>query len=318
MIAYPFNAPIVYARGSENSPTQNVIQRMGGFWGLDVPPGTDIRKVVAFMEMPSIPADAWKMLDVSQRGGEELSGANSPFQQGNLPGPGSSAARTATGATRIASQSDQSVADPVDSFDDGVIVPVVEFLVDMVKQKMPLKEIRDILSAQYSDVIEQAIDEEAFLDAAFEVDVLAGQKLAARAGIQQLIPFFLQLAQQPQLLEYLHQRGETIDFGVMEDLLMQVSELTQQPDIFRPLTPEELKFIQAMNPGAQKVQMEAIKGAQKEKQIQVKGEVDRANKAAEIVMEHAASGIPLTRAAGLVQRAEDEQILKNGLQDFTQ
>jgi len=156
----------------------------------------------------------------------------------------------------------------------------------------------------------------------FEADVLAGQKLAARQGIQQLIPMFLQILQQPQLLEFLHQRGETVDFQVMMDLMMQVSELTQQPDIFRKLTPDEQQQIQAMNPGAQKVQaaatMEKLKGANKQQEIQTKGEVDRANKAAEIVMEHAAAGIPLERAAGLVERSDDEQQLKNGLPDVMQ
>jgi len=321
MIAYPFNAPLVVARG-ENAPTQNVISRMGGFWQVDVPPGGDVRKVASFLETPAVPGDAWKFLDLTQRGGEELSGANSPFQQGNLPGPGSSAARTKAGVDRISSASDQSVADPIDSFAEGVIIPLIEFLVRMVKEKMPMSEIRDILSDKFAKVIEDTIEQDAFINAEFEVDVLAGQKLAAKAGIQQLVPFFLQLAQQPQLLEYLHQRGETIDFGVIEDLFMQVSELTQQPDIFRPLTPKERVMLKQMNPGMQKVQqaatVEQLKGANKQKEITTKGEVDRANKAAEIVMQHTADGIPLARAAGLVERAEDVDALKNGLPDFTQ
>lgn len=320
MIAYPFNAPLVVARG-DNAPTQNVIAGMGRFWQVDVPPGGDVRKAAAFMDMPAIPADAWKMLDVSQRGGEELSGASTQAQQGNVGGPGSSFVRTATGANRVAGMSDQNVADPIDSFAEGVIIPVIEFLIDMVKLKMPLQEIRAILSDKHAAVIEKAIDQDNFLDATFEVDVLAGAKLAARAGIQQLIPFFLQIVQQPQLLEFLHQRGETADFKVMMDLMLQVSELTQQPDIFRPLTPQEFKMLQMMNPGAQKIQAAALledkKGQNKVNEITAKGEVDRANKAAEVVMEHTADGISLMRATGLNQRAEDSEILRNGLTDFT-
>ena len=316
MIAYPFNAPLVIARG-QNAPTQNVITRMGGLWQVDLPPGGDLRKTMGFLEMPPVPPDAWKMLELSQRGGEEMSGANSPFQQGNLPGPGSSAARTATGANRIAGMSDQSVADPVESVVTGVVIPTIEFLIRYVREKMPLSEIRDILSSEHAAVIENALAEESFLDATFEVDVLAGQKLMARGAIQQLIPFFLQLAQQPQLLEYLHQRGETIDFKEIMDLLLEVSELMQQPGIFRKLTPEEMQTVKSMNPGAQRVQqaltVEQMKGQNKLQAIAAEGEVDRANQAAKVVMDHAASGIPLSRASGLVQRSTDEQILRNGL-----
>lgn len=321
MIAYPFNAPILTARG-DNAPTQNVIQRLGGFWQVDVPPGGDVTKAVAFMKMPDVPAEAWKMLDISQHGGEDLVGANSTMQQGNLGGPGSSAARTAAGANRIASQSDQNVADPIDSVAYGVIVPYIEFLIDYVKTKMPLREIRDILSTKHAAIIEGAIAADQFIAAEFEVDVLAGAKLAARAGIQQLIPFLLQIVQQPQLLEFLHQRGETVDFKVMMDLMLQVSELANQEDIFRPLTKQELETMQKMAPGAQKIQATQVQEQSKQQgkiaQIAAKGETDRANTAAKIVMEHAADGIPLERAAGLVERGEDVDALKNGLPDMTQ
>jgi hypothetical protein len=321
MIAYPFNAPILIPRG-QNAPTQNTIWRMGGYQQVDVPPGGDVKKGMAFMEMPQVPVDAWKMLEFSQKDAEELVGASTQAQQGNVGGPGSSFVRTATGAGRVASMSDQNVADSVESFAMGVIVPVVVFLVECVKTKMPLQEIRDILSEKHAKLIEDAVSFDQFLAADFEVDVLAGQKLAAKAGIQQLIPFFLQLAQQPQLLQFLHDRGETIDFGVIEDLFMAVSELTQQPDIFRPLTPRERVMLKQMNPGVQKMagamQLERQKGQNKQAEIQTKGQVDLGNKAAELAMERTGSGIPLERATGLVQRSEDQAILRGGLPDVMQ
>src|SRR5208337_4403217 len=321
MIAYPFNAPILIRRG-ENAPTQNTIARMGGYQQVDVPMGGDVKKAMAFMEMPPIPADAWKMLEFSQRSGEDPSGASQQMQQGNVGSPGSSVVRTATGASRVASMSDQTVADPVDSFADGIIIPTVNFLVQWVREKMPMREIREILSVKHAAVIEQAIDADEFVNAEFEVDVLAGQKLAARAGIAQLIPFFLQIVQQPQLMQYLHERGETIDFAVIADLFMQVSELTQQEDIFRKLTRQEFQMIQAMNPGAQKVQgalaVEQVRGKNKQDEIQKKGDVDLANKGAEIAMEHVAGSTPLIRAEGLLERGTDKNDLQNGLPDTMQ
>jgi hypothetical protein len=321
MIAYPFNAPILVARG-ENSPTQNTIARMGGYQQVDVPIGGDVRKAMAFMEMPPVPNDAWRMLEASQHGGEDLVGASPQMQQGNVGSPGSSVVRTATGANRVAGMSDQNVADPIESFSEGVIIPTIEFLVQWVKEKMPMREIREILSAAHAKVIEDTLAEDSFIEAQFEVDVLAGAKLAARQGIAQLIPFFLQIVQQPQLMEYLHQRGWTIDFKVIADLFMQVSELTQQGDIFRMLTPEEMKTVQAMNPSLQKVKgqvaVEQVRGQNKQAEIKTKGDVDLANKGAEIAMEHVAGATPLVRAEGLLERSSDTNTLQNGLPDTMQ
>lgn len=320
MIAYPFNAPILTLRG-ENAPTQNVIQRMGGFWALDGPPGSDVRKMASFMEMPAVPADAWRMLDLSQRGGEELSGADSQMQSGS-PSSKQGATRSAAGANRVAAMSDQNVADPVDSVSDGIIVPVVEFLIRMVKTKMPLEEIRQILSRDHAAQIEKSIELDQFLAAEFEIGVLAGQKLLAKQGIQQLIPFFLQIVQQPQLLEFLHQRGDTVDFGEIMDLMLQVSELQGQPGIFRSLTDDEKKTIQQMNPALQKTQSEVAKTQQKTQgkiqEIHAQGEVDLGNKAAELAMSKISDGAPLERAMAVSERASDKNVLENGLQDFTQ
>ncbi len=152
--------------------------------------------------------------------------------------------------------------------------------------------------------------------------VLAGQKLAAKAAIQQLIPFFLQIVQQPQLLEYLHQRGDTVDFKVIMDLLLRVSELAETPDIFRQLTPRERVMVKQMSQGAQKMQAELakeqLKGKNKINEIQTKGSVDFGNKAAEIALERVSEGIPLTRATGIVERSADADALRNGLPDLTQ
>lgn len=316
MLAYPMNAPVLIRRG-DNAPTQNVLTSFGRFWQVDTPPDGDIRKAAMFLQVPQIPADAWKFVQYTAQNSEGLSGADSTFAQGNLGGPGSSAARTATGASRIAAMSDANITDPVDAVAEGVIIPWIKYLMEQVKTKMPLQEIRDILSDQFDDAVIDEIDFEQFLDVDFEVDVLAGQKLQAKQGIMQMIPFFLQIVQQPQLLEYLHQRGETVEFKAIIDLLLQLSELTGQPDFFRPLTPAEKQNIQTMNPGAQRVQAtmaaEQAKGKNKLDQIGAQGQVDLTNKTAEIALEHAAGSVPLERAEGLLERKNDEGYLQNGV-----
>ena len=319
MIAYPMNAPLLVGSGM-NAPTQNVIHRLGGFWQIEgMPPGSDFRRSIGYLETPPVPPDAWHMLEVSQQSSEDITGANAPFMQGNLPGPGSSAARTATGAGRIASKADDSIAGPVEAVSEGVIVRVVYWLIEMVKENMPLWEIREILSERYAALIEDEAFMGNFLNAEFEVSVLAGQKLATRQGIQQILPFFMQIVQQPQLLQFLHERGDTIDFATIVDLFMQVAELQNQPDIIRPLTLAEKQQIQAqaVAPTAQKnaaqLQVEQLRGQNKIAAIHEKAQDDLATTLTEKAMERTQEGIPLERAMALTERGQDEKILQGAI-----
>jgi hypothetical protein len=316
MIGYPMNAPILYARGSENAPTQNTIWRMGGYQAVDPGPSGDVRKAMAFMEFPSVPGEAFEIIDRSLRSAEYMSGADAQMQQGSLNGK-QGATRSSFGAQRMAAMSDQNIADPVDSFANGVLIPVIEFLVRMVKTRMPIKEIRQILSEKYSAEIMKAIDLDQFLDAEFEVAILAGQKLAAKQGIQQVIPFYLQLLEQPQILEYYHQIGKTVDFSAMEDIFMQVSELTQQPDIIRPMTKQEKALYQQNNPNMQKVQaataVEQVRGKNKLQEVAAKTKGDIVTKVAEKAMDRLGGGQPLDLATGRLERQDDQNALESGL-----
>jgi len=317
MIAYPMNAPLLLASGL-NAPTQNVIQKLGGFWQVEgLPAGMDLNKAVTFLQTPQVPADAWHMLELSQQSGEDVTGANAPMMQGQLSST-QGAARTATGAQRVASKADENISDPVDAVADGVITRIVYWLMEMVKEYMPLWEIREILSERYAQVIEDEAFMGKFMGAKMEVDVLAGQKLQTRAGIQQILPFFLQVVQQPQLLDFLHQRGDTIDFAVIVDLFMQVADLQQQPDIIRPLSAQEKQHLAAMSPQVQKnanaMQVEQLRGQNKIAQIHEKAQDDLATTLTEKAMERTQEGIPLNRAMAMTQRGQDEKILQGGLE----
>jgi len=321
MIAFPMNAPLLVGTGI-NAPTQNVIHRLGGFWQIEgMPPGSDLRKQVGFLEMPPVPSDAWHMLELSQQSAEDISGANSAFMQGNLPGPGSSAARTATGASRIANKADENITTPVEAISEGVITRVVYWLIGMIKEFMPLWEIREILAEKYEKNFIDSLFMGKLMNAEFEVQVLAGEKLAKRQGIQQILPFFMQMVQQPQLLQFLHQRGDTVDFAAIMDLLMQVSELQGQPDIIRPLTDQERQTMQAMTvapnaaQNAGKLQLEQARGQNKIQEIHAKAQDDLATSLTEKAMDRTQEGIPLERAMALTERAQDQKILQGA---FTQ
>ena len=314
MLAYPMNAPILYARGSENAPTQNTILRLGGYQAVDAP-GGDVHKAMGFMKGPEIPKEAFDFIAMSQRGAEELSGADAQMQQGSLNGK-QGATRSSFGAQRMAAMSDQNIADPVDSFANGVLIPFIEFLIQWIKTKMPISELRSILSDKYSAEMMKMIDLDQLLDAEFEVAVLAGQKLAAKQGIQQVIPFYLQLLEQPQILEYYHQIGKTVDFAALEDIFQAVSELVQQPDVIRPMTPRERVQYKQNNPNLQKVQAatarEQVRGRNKLAEVQAKGQVDLTNKVTEAALAKLGGGTELELAAGRLERNDDQSALENG------
>jgi hypothetical protein len=276
MIGYWTNAPLMYDSASGNEPTQNVVMGLGTLWGVNAGASGDIRKVLAYVPKPEIPPEAWKIYTLGKEGGEDLVGANATTMQGNT-GPGSTALKTATGVNRLGNKADDNVAEPISNI-EGVLVRWYRFLWWIVQTKMPIAEIRQILSKKYADTVINKIDPERLVCAEFNIKILAGQKLAAKASIQQLIPFMLQLLQQPQLMEFMHQKGKTINFSAIEKIFMRVSELQGAEDIIVDLTPEEMQQVQATNPAAQRTQsaaaIEALRGKNKLQEISAKGETD--------------------------------------------
>lgn len=275
MIAYWMNAPLLYDSSSGNEPTQNMVFGLANMWGVNVP-GGDVRKAFAYAPKPDIPKEAFDIYKLAMDGGQDLVGANSTTMQGNT-GPGSTALKTATGVNRLGNKADDNVAGPIKNI-EGVLTRWYRFLWWIIQTKMDLKEIREILSKKYSEAIISKIDPNKLINAEFNVKILAGSKLAAKAQIQQLIPFLLQLLQQPQLMEYMHQKGWTINFRAIEQVFVRVSELSGMEDIIVPMTDEEKQQMQATNPAVQRTQAAAAiedkRGQNKLQAIQAQGAED--------------------------------------------
>lgn len=312
MIGFPMNAPILYNSSLGNAPTQNVVAGMGTFWGVNAPPDGDVRKAFGFMEMPQIPSDAWKIYELGKEGGEDLVGANATTMQGNVGGPGSTALRTAAGVNRIGGKADENISTPIQHL-EYVLTRWYSFLWDMITEMMPISEIRAILSEKFSEKIIGIIDAKILLNATFNIKILAGQKLAARAAIAQIIPFLLQLVQQPQLLQYMHEKGWTINFLAIERIFLRVSELQGADDIIVPLTAEEKQQVAQMNPNAMKAELatlvEKLRGQNKLEAIKAEGARDLQNTLVDKTMDHIEGSVPLNQAMGRVLRNQDVDLL---------
>lgn len=322
LLAYQLSPAVLIAIGGGNAPTQNREVRAGGFFPV-MPVGDDVRKAMAVMEMPSIPAEAWQMIQYARESSERTSGADSTFMQGQLGGRGSSAARTATGAGAISQKSNSRIQSPVDNVADGIIVPYTNMLIDMVRLKMPYQEITQILSDKLAKTILDDIDSDfqSFMDAQMQVEVLAGARLQAKAAMASQLPFLMQVFQQPQLLEQLHQEGKTVDYQVIFDILFTVSEFRAEDEIIRPMSQDELNLVGAMSQAGiqqQQAQAKAQSAVAVEQQrgqnALEKSDRDAENKlGADIALkalEKTGGGIPLTRAEGLVMRGQDEDVLR--------
>jgi hypothetical protein len=316
MIAFPLSAPILYDKTSGNAPTQNQITGLGTMWGVDTGSSHDINKAMRFMEMPQIPPEAWKIYQLAHDGGQNAVGADETTMQGQMGGPKSSFGRTATGANRLSSKADEKISDPVEQL-ERVLSRWIQFLWKMVLEEMPIKEIREILSDKFGEAILDEIDSEKFMNAKFSIKILCGQKLAAKAAIAQLIPFLLQIVQQPQLLQFLHQKGWTINFKAIEDIFMRMSELAGRDDIFVKMTDDEKQMMQQTQPNAQKTQSEAqlqqLKDKGKLDQIQAKGQTDLQTNLVDKAMEHVVGDVPLELAESRLARNTDMTELQSGI-----
>lgn len=312
LLAYQFNPAILHARG-QNSPAGNRTIRAGGFFAVD-PIGNDVRNAVAVMEMPKVPAEAWQMIGYAKSSSQETSGADATFMQGQLQQKGSSAARTATGASRIAAKADGRVQTPVENIELGLFNPFIEWLIDAIKIHMPSQEIRDILDEKLGSALMEQFKLDRFIEATFEVEMTAAAKLAAKAAMAQQLPFLMQIFQQPQLLEQLHAEGKTISLDVLLDVLFAVSEYRIEDQIIVPLTAEEKMTMMQMNAPNAKIQeataVEAIRGKNAMDLEDKKAQNKLATTVAEKALEREGEGIPLAHAFGLNERSSDEDYLR--------
>jgi hypothetical protein len=315
-LAYRFNAPLLTAQGT-NAPTSNVLMRKGGYFPVA---GPDIRKAIGFLEIPPVAPESWSMLQWGDQSADQNAGNDPAMSEGNISQRGSSAARTATGAARVAQKSDQRAADPIDNVTEGIVVPSIYYLIDMVKMlKMPIAEIKKCLESKLEAQLVKELDMQTFLDAELEVRVMAGQKLAAKASIAQILPLIMQFVQQPDIVRALHDEGKTVDFAVIMDLIIQFSELIGQPDIVRDMTDKEKAMVEqaAQHPVLTKqqtdLQKEQLRGQNKLQEVAAKGDVDLKTKMAEAAIDKLSGGQPLLRAEGFDERRTDQQELQNGV-----
>jgi hypothetical protein len=306
ILAYSLNPSYARARGA-NVPTQQIRTRLAGIVDVDTEQGRGVDAAFRLIEQPKVPAEVFPLLQEASQSAQSTTGADEAFTQGSLPGKGgSSAARTATGAGGIIAANAGKIQGPVGRFVRGIFLPFIQMLDNMVKERMPVSEIRDILGDELGE--DFALDEEDFLNSNDKFEVLAGAKLAAKKAMAQALPLMIQVIENPALVQQLNAMGYTVDVKVLFEMFMEVSEWKDDRELIRPMTPQEDQKFQSNNPGLQKAQSEmAVIGAKHQAKSAEIDQNHEASLASKMMLDAG------TEAAGYVARQEERNVMRQGV-----
>ena len=307
ILAFAVNPEYTILRGA-NVPTQDQRRRLGG---IRVVEGPDASRAISLVQQPQVPADAWRAIQAAISSSEGATGADQASVQGSLPGRGSSIGRSGTGAGMISAASSGRLQSPVERFIDGVFIPYLKFLWAMVKEFMPISEIRAILGDRAQDLV---VDFGDFMDAPVKFDTLAGTRLAARNRMAQALPFLLEVLGNQALVQQLGQTGWKVNALELVNMVLDMSEWKNQKDLIVPMTPQEAQMMVAQSPGVVKAQA-ASAAQQQDQQFQMALEdkkiagriaVDAVDKTHKSVIES-----PLDRAASFAERTADTHAINS-------
>lgn len=152
-----------------------------------------------------------------------------------------------------------------------------------------MSTLRDILGDEIGPDFK--VDEESYLNAKFEYEVLAGARLSAKRAMAQALPLISQIFENPSLLSQLAETGYVVDVKELLAMYMEVSEWKNSRSLIRKLTTEEKQAKaaqdQAASKAAQQSQMEDQKFQHKTQLNDQQNEARAVQQVAKVTLEHA-------------------------------
>jgi hypothetical protein len=306
ILAFAVQPEYAIARGA-NVPTQDQRRRLGGIRLVD---GTDATRAISLVPQPQVPPDAWRVIQSVIGSSEDATGADQASIQGTLPGRGSSIGRSGTGAGMISAASSGRLQSPVERFIDGVLLPFLKALWQMVRERMPISEIREILGDRTPDLI---VDFGDFMQASVKFDTLAGSRLAARGRMAQALPFLLEVLGNQALVAQLGELGWKVNALELVNMVLDMSEWKNNRDLIVQMTPQEQQAMIQQNPEYIKAQAQAASQKQDQQfQMALEDKKIAGRIAAKTVTATQQKMIdsPLERGASFAERTADERTLQ--------
>jgi hypothetical protein len=306
ILAFAVQPEYAIARGA-NVPTQDQRRRLGGIRMVD---GNDATKAIALVPQPVVPPDGWRAIQAVVGSSEGATGADQATVQGVLPGRGSSVGHSGTGAGMLQAASSGRLQSPVERFIDGVFLPFLNFLFQMVKERMPIQEIRDRIGERSKDLVTDFGD---FMATNVKFETLAGTKLAARNRMAQALPFLLEVFGNQALIQQLTQVGYKVNVMELVKMVLDMSEWKNRADLVVPMSPQEMQTMMQQNPMAIKAQASAAELNQKHQndmELEDKKIAGRIATKSVGATHQALIESPLERASSFAERTADERSMQ--------
>lgn len=247
----------MYTRtGGENAFSQNVRMRPGGL--INLAPGTELKPLE---RLPAVP-EAYAEINASDGRAARASGANEMFVQGTFPHATgrSSATSTATGVSALTQASGARIQELVERLADQVVVPFLQWVIEMNAEKLPLAEVRRLLSEELQVAYEgDALD---VLTARMSVDVLAASRLQARRAMAQSLPILAEMILSGPVSEALPQIGMKVDYNEFINMVFQVAGWRNKSSLIVPMTVQDEQRQAMNNPAVQQLIAQRQKAGQ--------------------------------------------------------
>lgn len=308
ILAFAVQPEYAIARGA-NVPTQDQRRRLGGIRMVD---GGDSTKAISLIPQPQVPPDTWRAIQSVVGTSEGATGSDQATVQGILPGRGtSSVGRSGTGAGMIQAASSGRLQSPVERFVDGVLIPFLKFLRQMIKERMPMTEIRAILGDRADDL---EVDFGDFFNADVKFETLAGTKLAARNRMAQALPFLLEVFGNQALVQQLSQIGFKVNVMELVSMVLDMSEWKNRQNLILPMSDQEKQMMMMQNPAAIKAQADSAQMQQKhQNDMELEDKKISGRMANQAVKDQHQKLIesPLERAAAFAERVADERTMQS-------
>jgi hypothetical protein len=307
IVAFAVQPEYAVARGA-NVPTQDQRRRLGGIRMVD---GNDATRAIALVEQPQVPPDAWRAIQAVVSTSEAATGADQATVQGSIPGRGSSIVRSGTGAGIVGAASSTRLQSPVERFIDGVFLPFLQFVYRMVKERMPISEIRDVLADRTADI---EVDFQDFLDCVVKFDTLAGTRLAAKNKMAQALPFLLEVFSNQAIVQQLSETGWKVNVPELVNMILDMSEWKNRRDLVVQMTDQEKQERQQQQQAAMQANSKQTLLQQKQQgdmQLEDRKIAGRIATNAVKTAHGAAVESPLDRAASFAERTADERTMQS-------
>lgn len=250
LLAYGLQPTVIRKKGF-NAPTQDIVMGTQKIINVD----DDVDKAFKFLEMPSVPSEAWQFLQNSAAKAQASSGANENFTMGVASaGVRSTGARSGTGAQLVGQAQASRLDGPMERFQNQIFVPWLYKMDALNNQYLPTSALGELFGSKMSPDEARAVDHLDYRNAKIRFEVLAGSHLGPKREMAQFLPFLLQLINNPTFETMITQAGYTFDAVAVFKAFTDAAGWKYSQSFLRKMTPEEQQRANANTPSALQAQ----------------------------------------------------------------